>query len=70
MIYANLWQLLSQTSKISASEYQNFLIIDDFMEAAINRILTSRQIPETLPGPALWRYVGSQKWCFTQYWGG
>ena len=51
---------------ISTSECQNSLIIDDFMEAAINRILTNQQIPETLPGPALWRHVGSQKWCCTQ----
>ena len=29
------------------------LIIDNFMEVAINRILTNHQIPETLPGPAL-----------------
>ena len=52
-------------SKISASECQNSLIIDDFMEVAINRILTNQQIPETLPGPALWHHVGSQKWCCT-----
>ena len=44
--------IYDHASKISASECQNSRI-NDFMEAAINRILTNQQIPETLPGPAL-----------------
>ena len=31
-----------RTSKRSISEYQNDLLIDDFMEAAIGRILTNQ----------------------------
>ena len=32
----------------------------DFMEAAIDWILINQQIPETLPGAALWRHMGTQ----------
>ena len=38
---------------ISASECQDLLVINDLTEAAIDRILTNQQIPETLPGSAL-----------------
>ena len=36
------------------------------MEATIDWILTNHQIPESLPGAAVWRHRGSQKWCCTQ----
>ena len=35
--------------------------INDFLEDAIDWILTNQQIPETLPGAALWRHMGSQE---------
>ena len=37
-----------------------FLIINDFMEAAFDWILTNHQIPETLPGVALLCHMGSE----------
>ena len=33
---------------------QNFLIINDFMEVAIDWILTNQQISDSLPRAALW----------------
>ena len=36
------------------------------MDAAIDPNLTNQQIPETLPEAALWRHMGSQKWCCTR----
>ena len=57
---------MSHTEKISASKCQNFHIINDFMEAVIDWILTNQQIPDNLSGAAPWRHMGSQKWCWTQ----
>ena len=51
--------LIKSQNNISASECQNFLIIDNFMEAAIDWISTNQNISDTLPGAALWRHMDS-----------